>query len=118
MPVPELKAFDCIDHDPIEEWHPESVSDLYYTLCLHIGIAGRDGADLFYVDVMSPQVEQTLGPKLRSRSIVIDPYSWNGVLAKVEIILAQCEGQTWDDQARLLSAHFHWEFENYQFYQP
>ncbi len=114
MPIPELKAFDCMDHDPINEWIPESVSEVFYTLCLHIGVMGSVGADYFYVDVMTPEVEQNLGANLRSRSIVIDPYSWNGVVAKVEKILAQCEADTWDEQARLLSAYFHWQFENYQ----
>jgi hypothetical protein len=51
--TPQLKAQDCLDHDPIEAWEPVESTDVDYWLCLHIGPAGGRGEELFYVNVLS-----------------------------------------------------------------
>ncbi|MHA3774823.1 Imm8 family immunity protein [Verrucomicrobiota bacterium sgz303538] len=119
MATPKLKAFDCIDHDPIDRWMPESDADVYYSLCLHIGPADKEGADLFYVDVATPQAinEHNCG-KQRRRRIVVNPYSWENVLNEVHTTLEKCAGNNWSEQSELLAKHFDWEFENYRFYRP
>jgi len=116
MATPQLKGFDCIDHDPIDEWTPESDSDACYSLCLHIGPPDEEGADLFYVDVMTPQAinEHNLGKRLSQRRIVVNPYSWEAVLESVRATLERCAGENWNQQSALLAKHFDWEFENYR----
>jgi hypothetical protein len=78
MKTPQLKGFDCFDHDPIDEWSPESDSDVFFSLCLHIGPPDEAGADLFYVDVRTPQEanESNRGMRVSQRRIVVNPYSW------------------------------------------
>lgn len=116
MKTPQLKGFDCFDHDPIDEWSPEPGSEVFFSLCLHIGPPDEAGADLFYVDVMTPPSvnETTAATRLRKRCIVVDPYSWEAVVASVRAILASCAGETWSEQSALLAKHFNWEFENYR----
>lgn len=116
MAIPQLKGFDCIDHDPIEEWMPSSDSDAYYPLCLHIGPPDEEVADLFYVDVATPQAinAHNLGRRLKQKGIVVNPYSWESVLAKVQATIECCEGENWSQQSELLSKHFNWEYENYR----
>jgi hypothetical protein len=116
MKTPQLKGFDCFDHDPIAEWSPESESDVFFSLCLHIGPPDEAGADLFYVDVMTPQAgnESTRGTRVSERRIVVSPYSWEAVLESVRAILASCTGETWSEQSASLAKHFNWEFENYR----
>ena len=116
METPQLKAFDCIDHDPIDQWMPQSEADVYYSLCLHIGRPDEEGADLFYVDVATPQAitEHNLGKSLSQRKIVVNPYSWENVLEAVRATLETCVGDNWSQQSELLAKHFNWEYENYQ----
>jgi len=116
MAPPELKAFDCFDHDPIDEWIPDSDADVHFSLCLHIGRADEDGADLFYVEVATPQAinEHNLGKTLGQRKIIVNPYSWELVLKEVNAILAECRGDNWLQQSEFLAEHFSWEYENYR----
>lgn len=118
MAIPILKAFDCFDHDPIDQWRPDSDSEAYYSLCLHIGPPDEEGADLFYVDVATPQAINALnlGKRMSERGIVVNPYSWENVLAVVRTILERCAGEDWSQQSQLLAKHFSWEYENYRPY--
>lgn len=116
MKTPQLKGYDCIDHDPIDEWTPESDADVFYSLCLHIGFPQSEGADLFYVDVMTPQAitHHNLGRRLNQRKIVVNPYTWDAVLESVKVTLERCAGEDWSQQSALLAKQFNWEFENYR----
>jgi hypothetical protein len=116
MKIPQLKGFDCVDHNPIDEWTPESDADVFYSLCLQIGFPDSGGADLFYVDVMTPQAinNHNLGRQLSQRRIIVNPYSWEAVIEAVRAILECCAGDDWSQQSALLAMHFSWEFENYR----
>lgn len=116
MAIPQLKAFDCFDHDPIDEWVPESDEDVNYSLCLHIGPPDEEGSDLFYVDVATPQAinRHNLGKSASQRGIVVNPYSWDSVMNAVQATLETCGGENWSQQSGLLAKHFSWEFENYR----
>ena len=120
MATPQLKAFVCIDHDPISDWIPESDTEVYYSLCLHIGPPDEDGADQFYVDVTTLQgiSEQNISKHLNKRTIVVNPYSWKAVLKAVLATLVSCSGDTWKKQTELLAKRFDWEFQNYRTYTP
>jgi len=115
---PVIKGFDCIDLDPIEDWTPRALEDVHYELCLHIGSQGDIGVDYFHVDILTPQAinRHNLGSKVRKHSLIINPYSWEAVLSKIETILTQCEGSDWSQCAILLAKHFRWEFDNYKPY--
>ena len=113
---PELKAQDCADHDPIEAWQPANPADIDYWLCLHIGVAGEPGADLFYVNVLSETAATLVDADelaLRKK-IVIQDYSWSAVVDAIQEILQQSNGASWGEIAVKLSRRFDWEFENYR----
>ena len=112
--VPELKGFDCVDHDPIERWVPEGEAVLYW-LVLHIGVPGEPGADLFTVPVANhaglhdPEWKQRAD---RSKSpIVVDPYSWQGVIDEVDRCLQAAAGWDWATVRAKLRERFAWEYE-------
>lgn len=117
---PQLKAQDCTDHDPIEAWQPADSAQVVYWLCLHIGPAGQQGADLFYVNVLSGPAARQLdtGELARRKKIVVEDYSWSAVMRAVDDILRGVEGTSWREIAQQLSQKFDWEFENYGEYEP
>jgi hypothetical protein len=116
MKIPQLKGFDCFDHDPIDKWVPATEEEVFYSLCLHIGLPDSDGADYFYVDVMTPQAinHLNLGKSLNQRRIIVNPYTWEAVLESVRATLESCAGEDWSQQSGLLAKYFSWEFENYR----
>ncbi len=115
---PELKAQDCTDHDPIETWQPTSATDVDYTLCLHIGSADTQGADLFYVNVLSEAAACQLSNDYlaKRKKIIVKDYSWSEVMRAVDEIINQIDGSDWNEIAKKLNQRFDWEFENYRPY--
>jgi len=114
--VPVLKDFDCVVHDPIDQWRPDS-DEVWYWLTLHIGDPDSDAADLYYVAVFTPpgltaakQAGQSIGPP---PPIVLPKYSWQAVLNVVNARLSLCEGFGWHDVNQKLRLKFAWEYENH-----
>ena len=117
---PQLKAQDCTDHDPIEVWQPADPAHVDYWLCLRIGPDEQQGADLFYVNVLSEAAARQLdaGELAQRKKIVVRDYSWSTVVRAVDDILRQINGASWSEVAQKLSQKFDWEFENYREYEP
>lgn len=111
---PELKGFDCTDFDPIDQWMPSSPAEVCYPLCLHIGLAGQAGSDIFYVEIVTPEAVGQRKLPLDKRHLVVTPYSWPGVLGQVQHILESIQAATWEECAEGLSRFFRWEFEDYR----
>ena len=111
---PELRGFDCTDHHPIEKWRPTSDS-VHFSLTLHIGVTGFDGADLYRVAVFTTRglAEAKQGAvNLRgSDPIILEEYSWDGVLDEVRSRLARCSGFGFGDVQEKLRSEFDWEYE-------
>ena len=105
-----LKAFDCVDHDPIDAWRPKNSEVVDYWLCLHIGPAEKEGADLFYVRVLSGSTGYASAD---GKMIVVSDYSWTAVLSRIEEIVSKSDGDNWNAVAKKLSEHFDWEFDGY-----
>jgi hypothetical protein len=118
---PLLKGQDCVDHDPIEAWQPTDPADVNYSLCLHIGPAEQQGADLFYVNILSEAAAFQLdvdGIMRRKKVLIVTDYSWDAVMDEVDLILHKVEGASWVEIAQKLGQCFDWEFENYRPHQP
>lgn len=118
---PQLKGQDCADHDPIEAWQPADPTGVNYSLCLHIGPEDQQGADLFYVHVLSEAAALQLDIdriKRRNKEIIVEDYSWSAVMSEVDQILRKVEGASWNEIARKLGQSFDWEFEKYRPHQP
>ena len=114
MIVPELKGFDCSDHDSIESWSPGS-EPVLYRLSLLIGEPGNPAADLFDVPVANHAGLHLSEWKRRTHRsivpIVVDPYSWSGVLSEIQRRLASASSHDWLSVLDKLRAEFAWEYE-------
>ena len=114
MTNPELRSFDCTDHDPIETWSPGR-EPVRYWLTLEIGDAGHPGADLYYVPVADHAGLKTPQWKRRTdRSVppvVVDPYSWRDVLSEVRRLIASAAAPDRRSTQELLRQAFAWEYD-------
>ncbi|MEM9444937.1 MAG: Imm8 family immunity protein [Verrucomicrobiota bacterium] len=110
-----LAPLACVDHDPIDQWAPVHDYLVYYSLCLHIGPENEEGADLFYVDIATPQAIKhfQLGKTVSDKSIILNPYSWPEVLTRVKRMINHVSGVSWQQVAEELDKSFSWEFSGY-----
>ena len=106
-----LKAFDCADHDPIEAWRPEDSEPVDYWLCCHIGPSEEEGAELFYVQVLSGAAADAAPAD--GKKITVPEYSWEAVKARIEEIVQSSQAEDWPSLAKKLGEHFNWEFDGY-----
>lgn len=117
--VPVLKRFDCADLDPVERWLPAS-SEVCYWLTLSIGTADTEAADDFQVCVATPEgLKSSVGRRIKPKGakpppIVLQEYSWDGVLREIERRLAACAGTDWAEMQEKLRLLFNWEYEGYK----
>jgi Immunity protein 8 len=117
--VPVLKRFDCTDIDPVERWLPAS-SEVCYWLTLSIGTADSEAADDFQVCVATPDgLKSSVGRRIKPKGatpppIVLQEYSWDGVLLEIDRRLAVCAGTDWAEMQEKLRLLFNWEYEGYK----
>jgi hypothetical protein len=109
---PEIKSWDCVDHDPIEEWVPEDPSNVDYWCNISIGIEGEEGADNFQVHVVSENMLSQISSK---QHIIVVPYyeGWNQVLKAVKLKLDKCSDIEWSGMSLQIAKLFYWEYEGY-----
>lgn len=112
--TPVLNSFDALSHDPIEEWVPVSDAEVHYELTLGIGTVTCGGADLYLVTIVTPQSISNLNlgremAEAKRKYLVVSPYSWSNVEARVSEILALCEGDTYRERTEILKDYFDWE---------
>lgn len=114
----ELKGWDCTDHDPIEKWIPGTDEVVYWLVC-HIGEPGLEASDMFTVPVVNTRGLHSPAWKQRHKApaerqvipIVVDPYSWEGVLAAVNERIREASDYSWSSVQDKLRKLFHWEYE-------
>jgi hypothetical protein len=110
MKTPEIKGWDCIDHDPIENWSPEDPSNVEFWCNLSIGLKGEAGADNFQVHIATNDAVSRIESK--EYLVVIPRYdNWTQVLGVLDSIVSQCKDVTWLRISEKLSKHFYWEYE-------
>jgi len=73
---PEIKFWDCIAHDPIEEWEPEDPSMVEFWCCIAIGLENEEGSDYFHIHVTTEKMLSQLSDK---KYLLVLPYyeGWN-----------------------------------------
>lgn len=109
--TPVILSFDCVDHDPIEEWEPDDAFDVDFWMNFTIG-PDATGGDNFQVHIVTPN--NLHGKDSDRHAIVMLEYSWPSVLAEVEGMLEKCQGSTWLEMSEELSRLMHWEYDNYK----
>ncbi len=113
---PVLRSFDCTDHDPIDEWQPDG-RPVWYYLALHIGPPDSEARDLHYVLVADrdglAELKQSGYRPGPEPPIVVEPYSWEGVMEEISRRLVACEDWDWLGVQEKLRKQFRWEYEDY-----
>jgi len=112
----ELKSYGSSDYE-LAIWQPGSPEDVFFVLDMGIGQKGRDGADLFYVTVATRQALKRYRRVIGTTSqgpIVIDEFSVDEVLHRVNTIIAACSGENWMDSVDRLRQHFDYEYADYK----
>ena len=110
LKTPEIKSWDCSDHDPIEDWVPDDPSDVEFWFNISIGIKNEVGADNFQVHVATNKAVASVADK---RKLVIIPYyeGWEQILAVLQPMVEQCTDISWSGMSNQLSKMFFWEYE-------
>ena len=115
--TPELRSYDCADHDPIDAWVPDD-DVVYYYLNLSVGILGRRGSDHYAVLICTPRglsEAKSLGWQIGPAApIVLPSYTWKQALEAVELRLSHCEAASVLAAQENLGKLFRWEFEGYR----
>ncbi len=113
MKKPELKSWDCVEHDPIDSWVPDDPSLVDIWCNLSIGVSGEEGADNFEVRI----VTQRLVSQLRDYDhvLVISYYEgWQQVLELINAKIAGCKDISWSGISAQLSGVFKWEYDGFK----
>ena len=110
MKTAKIKSWDCIEHDPIEEWIPDDRSDVEFWCNIAIGIDGENGSDNFQVHIATHKAVSRIENK---DHLVVVPYyeNWPQVLELLQSIVSQCGDVGWSGMSGQLSKHFYWEYE-------
>lgn len=109
MLEPEIKGWDCIEHDPIEDWIPEDKAAVDIWCNFAIGLRGSGGGDNFSVRVIT---EAEIRHVNDHRFLLIVPYyeSWSQILMQVRREIADCKGLSWAQVSEQLARRFKWEY--------
>lgn len=114
---PEIKSISCDDLAYGEQ--PSDSEDCSVSFVAMIGLKGQKGADVFYFDVVTPKyLMRTTETRWGRGCLIVDTFSWSVVEMAVQKLISHCTKQTWQEVAAELSKELHWEFENYQPYNP
>lgn len=106
-----INHYDCLEHDPIDQWQPEDPSDINISINFNIGLVATAGDNfLLHVVTANQQPDEQMEPY----TLVVDKFNMPAILASVDGMLEQCQGENWPDIAGQLSRLMQWEFANYQ----
>ncbi|MBC1242894.1 Imm8 family immunity protein [Listeria welshimeri] len=102
---------------PLKDWEPSPKEEIYMVVDMFIGTNDTEkGGNYFNVLVVTPEAlyKSKHLPKEKRKFIVLENYSYDLLLSKIETILQKCSKNNWEDSCQALQNYFCWEFENYK----
>lgn len=108
---PIIIGYDCTDHDPIDKWVFDDVSNVDFWMNFTVGLDHK-GGDNFQIRIVTPN--NLKGKNSAKYAIVLDEYSWTKVMAEVEVMLEKSQDTDWEGISEKLAKLMCWEYENYQ----
>jgi hypothetical protein len=113
MIQPEMKSILCPDLEYGKE--PPDSDDCSVFIEVEIGPKGREGAEIFSFEVVTPKflIGKT-GTRWGRGYLIMDSFSWVGVEKAIQKLLSHCARQTWQETAIEIAKELDWEFENYR----
>lgn len=118
----EIKSFMSPDILDFKNFVPTDKKSFSFLLELEIGIKGEKGADLFSIEVCTPQ--WLLGNFQSSdiifckNRLIVFEYNIENIINEVKRYLRSITGSSWEDVASEISKIAHWEYENYKTKKP
>jgi hypothetical protein len=112
----EVRTFEWTDANyEIQDGKEVSLPTL---LVLHAGGVGGRGADLFHVEITTPEAFRAVidrtGILLGRHYLIVDNFSRPRVEAFVSKLISQRDEASWDDLAAKIRRLAYWEFEDYR----
>jgi hypothetical protein len=93
-------------------WEPDNCSVLVE---VEIGEKGKEGADIFYFNVVTPKFLLEHPTNRWGRGyLILKEFSWREIESFLNKLIHFVKKDTWDEVAVELSKELHWEFDNYQ----
>ena len=117
MVKPHIHGYYSSDVDDLSTFQGGEREDIYFPLDVYIGSTEKGGADVFQIQIASPEAmrsrfEEQICVSGRHHLIVMD-YDWKSIRSFLEELIASCESDNWDKVTEKLARYFHWESEDY-----
>ena len=113
-----LKSIDpAFSVKDLAAWCPTWPEEVFIYVALEIGLSDKDGINLFYVTIATPEgLKMNKGNKnsLPKKLFIIDQYNYNELLGKLNQCIASCNRDTWEDSCTALCKYFEWEYGDYK----
>lgn len=112
-----LKRLHSPDIDDLENYHPDIRDNFAFLLQLMVGPAELDGEESFDVEVCTPLwLEDNYGRQdvvVGRHYLIVREYSFPRIVHAIDVFLASCSGENWDEIAIKVARLGKWEFEDY-----
>ncbi len=109
----EIKSYDCADHDPIDEWIPDDIYEVNFSMNFTIGEIGTEGGSNFQAHIITHKALSQEKNK-QGRFITLEEYSFEAVLNKINDLFKDKEFVSWLDANAYLNKYMRWEYDNYR----
>lgn len=114
----EIKSFVSVDILDLKHYIPDDKESFSFLLELKIGIAGKEGADEFSVEVCTPkwllENHQSIDVVFGRYKIIVFEYDIDNIINTIKRYLDTLSGNTWESITTQISKIAQWEFENYK----
>jgi hypothetical protein len=113
----EVKSIMCVDIFDLENYRPDDYENFSFVLTITVGIAGKEGGDLFDIDVCTPQwllENQGDGFVLGKGKLIVFKCDMKFILGRIKRLFEGQSGNDWAEIAIKLSRIGRWEFEDYR----
>src|SRR5690606_19542134 len=112
----EIRSISSPDIENFWAWELTSNDEVHFLVEMEIGELGSDRADLFFVEVATPEALLLRSSRnfkvIRNRAIIIiSRYEWKSIYETIAGIVKQSESNTWRDSVMSLQRYVSWEYE-------
>lgn len=119
----EIQNYDSVDVDDLPNWTPVPGEPFLYCLAFEVSEVGKIGGNYFQALVSNPEGLRfykqdndygRFGKNPQRGVIILQDYSWQAVVDRLNKELQNCTRLTWQDSIECLSKKFLWEYEDYR----
>lgn len=116
--VAEVKSIISPDILDFKTYYPDNDTCFSFLLELTVGIKGKDGGDIFGIEVCTPQWllenHDTSHIVFGRGKLLVFEYNIERIINRLTKYCESCSGNTWEEIALKIARIGNWEFEDYQ----